>query len=76
MTNHRDSVQQTLTDNQPTMKQVMQMHIDVTTQLAHDHDDMSSHIDRLYNAYHDLWDAVEKLSEGIAQDVPLPLKYK
>ncbi len=38
--------------------------------------DIESHIDRLYERYHDLWDAVEKLSEGIAQTVPLPLKYK
>ncbi len=38
--------------------------------------DLESHTDRLYERYHDLWDAVEKLSEGIAQTVPLPLKYK
>ncbi len=38
--------------------------------------DIESHIDRLYERYYDLWDAVEKLSEGIAQTVPLPLKYK
>ncbi len=37
---------------------------------------VGDHLDRLYEKYHDLWDAVEKLSEGIAQNVPLPLKYK
>ncbi len=38
--------------------------------------DMESHIDRLYERYHELWDVCEKLSGAVAQDVPLPLKYK
>ncbi len=38
--------------------------------------DIESHIDRLYERYHDLWDVCERLSGAVAQDVPLPLKYK
>ncbi len=44
--------------------------------LEQERNHMGDHIDRLYEKYYDLWEAVEKLSEGIAQTVPLPLKYK
>ncbi len=73
MTTHRDSGQQTLTGKEPPYSPPAH----ATGPTLNDRlKDAEAHIDRLYNKYYDIWDAVEKLSEGIAQTVPLPLKYK
>ncbi len=65
-----------LPETQPTLNErltQMEEGMLATVQILKDHD---THLDNLFNRYYDLWDAVEKLSEGIAQTVPLPLKYK
>ncbi len=67
MNESRDSIQTTLG--------VTLVATEVTS-MRRDIHDLNAHIDRLYEQYHDLWDCVNKLSEGIAQTVPLPLKYK
>ncbi len=74
MTKHRDSTQPTLGDYH--LASLEEKRTAGTGPAEQRLRDLESHVDRLYEKYYDIWDAVEKLSEGIAQTVPLPLKYK
>ncbi len=69
MTESRDSIQTTLDD--PPWRGPIE-------RLQQDCDDLGSHVDRLYEKYHDLWEIVNEMmeSQGVLLDSPLPLKYK